>query len=283
MTTKNCWCWWGAVVVIVGGAWLRAAATDLPVVPRVGVHSHNDYEQARPLVAALEHGFTSIEADIWLIEGELYVSHDRPTTLDPARTLTRLYLEPLAARIRTLGGGVFPGYRGAFFLMIDFKTESAPTYRRLKDQLESYRAILATSGSQRGVPSGPVTVVLSGNKGRRPFYDVISEGSTTFTLDGTPDELGLGIPAAVCPLVSAPYSRFLSWSGSGKVLAAEREKFQGFVKQVHAEGKRVRIWAVPADERVWSWLLEAGMDILNVDDLDRAAGFLDRRGSAQRN
>ncbi|HEY3789313.1 MAG TPA: hypothetical protein VGL71_10685, partial [Urbifossiella sp.] len=29
-------------------------------------HAHNDYEHKRPLLDALEQGFCSVEADIWL-------------------------------------------------------------------------------------------------------------------------------------------------------------------------------------------------------------------------
>ncbi|MFM7555618.1 MAG: hypothetical protein ACKPAH_10035, partial [Verrucomicrobiota bacterium] len=32
-------------------------------------HSHNDYEQKRPLLEALDHGFCSVEADVYLVEG----------------------------------------------------------------------------------------------------------------------------------------------------------------------------------------------------------------------
>ena len=31
-------------------------------------HAHNDYEHPRPLFDALDHGFKSVEADIWLVE-----------------------------------------------------------------------------------------------------------------------------------------------------------------------------------------------------------------------
>ena len=37
--------------------------------------SHNDYERAKPLADALSLGFNCVEADLWLIDGELYVSH----------------------------------------------------------------------------------------------------------------------------------------------------------------------------------------------------------------
>ncbi|NVJ48512.1 MAG: hypothetical protein HWE07_15355, partial [Cytophagia bacterium] len=44
--------------------------------PLPRAHAHNDYEHERPLFDALENGFTSVEADVYLIDGELYVYHD---------------------------------------------------------------------------------------------------------------------------------------------------------------------------------------------------------------
>ena len=58
----------------------QATATKpAPVVvgqPLAQAHAHNDYEHDRPLFDALEHGFTSVEADVWLVDGELLVAHD---------------------------------------------------------------------------------------------------------------------------------------------------------------------------------------------------------------
>jgi hypothetical protein len=34
-------------------------------------HAHNDYLHQRPLLDALDHGFCSVEADIFLVDGEL--------------------------------------------------------------------------------------------------------------------------------------------------------------------------------------------------------------------
>jgi hypothetical protein len=34
-------------------------------------HAHNDYEHDRPLFDALSNDFKSVEADIWLVGGEL--------------------------------------------------------------------------------------------------------------------------------------------------------------------------------------------------------------------
>lgn len=44
------------------------------VQPLERAHAHNDYEHDRPLLDALDHGFTSVEADVWLVDGDRAVS-----------------------------------------------------------------------------------------------------------------------------------------------------------------------------------------------------------------
>src|SRR5262245_24909461 len=81
--------------------------------------AHNDYEHKRPLLDALELGFCAVEADIFLIEGQILVGHDAKD-LTSERSLTRLYLDPLGRRVRENRGRVHP--RGPeFLLLIDIK------------------------------------------------------------------------------------------------------------------------------------------------------------------
>src|SRR5260221_5471082 len=89
-------------------------------------HAHNDYEHDHPLFDALRYGFTSVEADIYLVDGKLLVSHTRP--IFKARTLEQLYLSPLDSMIRANQGKVYPGYNGPFYLMIDLKSDGQATY-----------------------------------------------------------------------------------------------------------------------------------------------------------
>ena len=56
--------------------------------PLTRAHAHNDYLHARPLLDALDHGFCSVEADIYLVDGQLLVAHDR-NKVDPRRTRNR--------------------------------------------------------------------------------------------------------------------------------------------------------------------------------------------------
>ena len=114
---------------------------------------HNDYEHKRPLFDALDQGLCSVEADIFLVDGQLLVGHVR-RLLKPERTLESLYLIPLKERIAKNGGRV---YRGGpeFTLLIDIKTNGPTTYAALKKVLEKYADFInsPTAVPDRGRPS----------------------------------------------------------------------------------------------------------------------------------
>ncbi|MEI6356987.1 MAG: hypothetical protein WCP53_07785, partial [Verrucomicrobiota bacterium] len=97
---------WRRVFLLVAAAAIHLAASAAPPLPRA--HAHNDYAHQRPLLDALDNGFCSVEADIYLVDGQLLVAHDRKD-LKPGRTLQALYLDPLRERVRANGGHVHPG------------------------------------------------------------------------------------------------------------------------------------------------------------------------------
>src|SRR5688572_1498560 len=97
--------------------WLLVLVTSSAQIPLRNAHSHNDYLHQRPLLDALDLGFCSVEADIYLIGEALLVAHDLEKT-NAARTLKNLYLEPLAMRIRTNNGHVF-AIPAPFTLLVD--------------------------------------------------------------------------------------------------------------------------------------------------------------------
>lgn len=97
-------------------------AEVVPVVPLRRAHAHNDYEHKRPLLDALDRGFCSVEADVFLNNGKLLVAH-LPFFLRAERTLEALYLDPLRKRALANRGRVYPG-GPTVFLLIDVKTES---------------------------------------------------------------------------------------------------------------------------------------------------------------
>jgi len=245
------------------------------VKPLPNAHAHNDYEHTRPLLDALDNGFTEVEADIFLIDGELYVAHTRPLKKDPAKTLRNLYLNPLLALVKANKGKVYPNYNGLFYLMIDFKTNGADTYRVLKSQLQAYQEMISQVKDSSDEPGKPVKVFISGN--RPTLQDIQQDSIKMVALDGLPSNLGAGIPAALMPVISTDYGSILSWKGKGAVEPKELQELREMVKKAHAEGKKVRLWAAPDNPQVWAFLLQQGVDLINSDKLPELREFLVKR------
>lgn len=116
------------VAVGLGASAAQAAPVraDLgDVVPQT--HAH-DYELDRPLLDALSNGFVSVEADVWLVDGQLLVAHDE-VDLDPKRTLESLHRSPARHR-QGQGRSVYPGWNGSPQLLIRTKAPSSLTTAR---------------------------------------------------------------------------------------------------------------------------------------------------------
>src|SRR4051794_11488643 len=110
----------GILIGMVCGALLSVSARAQSPLDRA--HAHNDYQHVRPLLDALHHGFGSVEADIYLVDGALLVAHDRDS-VRADRTLEALYLAPLRAWTASHTGHVYPG-RPPLTLLIDVKSQA---------------------------------------------------------------------------------------------------------------------------------------------------------------
>jgi hypothetical protein len=251
----------------------RSLAREAQVTPLPRAHAHNDYRHNRPLLDALAHGFCSVEADIFLVDGDLFVAHDREE-IRPDRTLRGLYLDPLRKRIKQNGGRV---YRNGpeFTLLIDIKTETVTTYKTLHTILAEYRDIFTSFGPE-GRRSKAVLAIISGN---RPLALMKSQDVRYAGYDGRLSDLKSNAPADLIPLISDHWGRHFTWRGSGPMPTEERTKLKDIVQMAHKKGRRVRFWATPDNpsptrEALWSELLAAGVDLLNTDDLKGLQQFL---------
>ncbi|MGW1228446.1 phosphatidylinositol-specific phospholipase C/glycerophosphodiester phosphodiesterase family protein [Streptomyces sp. NPDC001515] len=274
-----------ALVTAAAGAVVPLSAATASAVPAARrspgprplrhAHAHNDYLHPRPLHDALDQGFTSVEADIFLVDGDLLVAHEA-TGLDPARTLRALYLDPLLARVAAHRGSVFPGDRTPLQLLIDIKTDGAAAYRELDGQLRPYQRML-TSWRHGRVRPGAVTAVISGDRAARKPMEAQQVRHAFY--DGRPEDLGTAAPASFVPLVSTSWTGAFRWQGEGPIPPAERAALRDFTDRAHRAGQRVRFWATPDTpgprrDAVWTELLAAGVDHLNSDDLAGLARFL---------
>lgn len=256
---------------LVIGHWSLAIAQ----VPLPRAHSHNDYEHKRPLLDALDQGFASVEADIYLVERKLLVAHDRKD-VKPERTLQALYLDLLKARVAANGGQVNAGGNG-FTLLIDVKDNAAATYAVLREVLAAHAPMLTRFTPTNTTP-GAVTVILSGN---RPTQQVAAESVRWCGIDGRFAELTNNPSQHLIPLVSDSWKTHFGWFKDGVLAEADRRKMRDLVARAHVEGRKIRFWGAQDLSFAWKEQFEAGVDLINTDKLAELASFLRASGGVK--
>ena len=250
-----------ASALVVAAAFAAACATTPPIPPSPAylarAHAHNDYARRRPLFEALERGFGSIEVDVVVLDGEIYVAHER-SGIRRSDTLARLYLEPLRDRARRHGGSVYAVSDASLQLLIDVKGPAEETYRALDEQLSAYDELF-TRWTKDGLRRGPVTAVLSGN---RPFEVLLADSVRYLALDGRIDEERTAFSVDAMPLVSIDWETIEALPPDTRLAAARR-----WIDLIHRENRRVRFWGTPDRGQVWRSLLELGADHIGADDV----------------
>jgi hypothetical protein len=264
-----------ALLTLGGCRWVLSSKGPVYIHPIAVAHAHNDYEHRRPLFDALENGFCSVEADIHLVDGELLVAHDR-NQATKGMTLQNLYLDPLRQRVSTYGGSIYPD-GGEFTLMIDIKTDAEETYRVLHAVLGQYSSILSVvhGGS---VSAKAVNVVISGN---RPRVLMLSQSVRYAGYDGRLKDLDSEDPAHFMPWISEHFSKVTQWRGDGPMPQSDRKNLRSIVKRAHGKHRKVRFWATPDLPVVWEVLMDAGVDLINVDNLETFRKYYSERRSGK--
>ena len=228
-------------------------ATAIQVFPRT--HSHNDYLRKRPLFEALENGFASVEADLFLVEGKLLVAHGR-NQLKPENTLESMYLRPLSEIIRKNKGSVYPGYHHPLWVLIDIKEGGSEVYKALKSEAARHPEL-----SYHGANSA-IRFVISGD---RPIEDLVKDKGRFAGLDGRLDDLDKGFTPEFMPWVSGDWSDSFRWNITTPF--TEMDKLKGISDHVHKGGYLLRFWGAADDPAVWETQWKGGVDLLNADHL----------------
>jgi len=254
------------MVMLIG---LAAASEAADPKPLTHAHAHNDYEHPHPLTDALDQGFCSIEADVHLIAGHLLVGHD-PRDLSPQKTLQSLYLDPLKKKVMENGGRVYKD-GPTVTLMIDVKSDAATTYLAIKESLKPYESLLTVFRGDKIEPEA-ITIIISGNRDRAAMareevrYAALDGGMNDLTADPSPS-------ASLVPWVSGPWDKQFKWKGEGAMSEEELTKLKALVEKAHAQKRIIRFWAIPDNETTWMVLRDAGVDLINTDDLRGVAKF----------
>jgi hypothetical protein len=231
-------------------------------------HAHNDYNHQRPLFDALNHRFCSIEADIYLTNGQLLVAHDLKD-VQPDRSLEKLYLKPLLEQVRKNGGRV---YRDGppVILLIDVKSDAPTTYAVLRDVLKNYAGML-TKFDHDTIQTNAVMVVVTGNRAT----EIIAKEEVRYAAcDGGIDDLEPEKPSALFPQISAEWRKYFQWKGIGPIPVEDKNRLREIVEKTHRQGRRLRFWGTPDKPEFWRELFDAQVDLIGADDLDKLEKFL---------
>ena len=230
-----------------------------------GIHSHNDYAQSRPFYAAWESRAASIEADVFLVDGNLRVGHDRKD-LKLERDLRRMYLEPLKKELARDPRSVI--------LLVDIKEEGEKVLPELVRELKPLQKYLTVVQNGKLMPNR-LTVIASGD---RPVAAITALNPRTVFVDGR-IENDQPVPAdpLVAPLISDDWTGLFKWHRGIGISLPDRARLAEIVYRVHKNGQILRFWGAPDGDEFYPILANAGVDLIGTDRLGQLAAFRDRK------
>lgn len=243
-------------------------ATAQPAVyTTANAHSHNDYEQHHPFWEAYQHGFGSIEADIFLLDGEpeLVVAHSIEEITIKKRRLDSLYLLPLVQCIRKHSGYPFADTTRKLQLLIDIKTTAAPALQKLVETLERYPEL---------THNHLVCFSISGN---RPASDYFRLYPSYIVFDAELKKDYDGQALQKVNLMSADLKNYTAWKGIGPLPAQDSIVLSIVIHKAHALNKPVRFWGAPDTLNAWKILMRMGVDYINTDHIAALSEALKKR------
>ena len=276
------------------GIYTYPTALTQGIIPKP-LHSHNDYWRPVPFYSALSVGAVSVEADVSLINGTLYVGHEI-SALTPERTFDSLYIQPILSVIRAQNpntsfvtsptrNGVFDTSSGqTLYLWVDVKTDGATTFPYVIKALKPLRdAGYLTTVNGSNVISGPVTVIGTGNT---PLNQVQGVNQRDYFWDAplaTLNSTFSNITSIVSPIASTDFAVVFGNVRNQTFNDTQLDTLKSQVATAHGKSIGVRYWDQPGwpvgtRNAVWRTLYDNGVDLLNVDDIEGAANFWDASG-----
>lgn len=232
--------------------------------PPVLIHSHNDYAQRVPFYQAYAQQVSSIEADVFLHDGQLLVGHD-VEDLRADMTFEALYVEPIVTLFARNGGRAFRDSDRTLQLMVELKSETDPTLRAVAALLGRWPEVFDPE-----VNPAAVRVAVTG---RVPAPEAFDRYPRFLGFDGawdadyTPEQLER------IALISTNFRDFSQWNGKGTIIPAEKARLEAVIDRAHEQGKPVRFWNAPEGTTVYYTFYDMGIDYINTDKPEVCAAF----------
>lgn len=247
-------------------------STIYPVMAQystLNAHSHNDYANDIPFWLAYNNHFGSIETDIWIVEGDLFVAHNR-SEIKPDKTLDSLYIQPIVKTVRKNGGKAWKAQSSTFQLLVDLKTAAEPTLSLLVEKLRKYPDIFDPD-----VNKNAVRIVITGNI---PDPSEFSKYPDFIYFDGILNQKYDKQQLSRIAVYSENLKKITSWNGEGAISDKDRIRMQTVIDSVHSLNKKIRFWNAPDDVNAWETFMNMRIDYINTDYIVKLAKYLDKRG-----
>jgi alkaline phosphatase len=227
-------------------------------------HSHNDYENPVPFYTAYNARFGSIEADIFLENGKLFVAHDT-NELKKHRTLEQYYLSPLLHFVQQNNGYAYPDSTAPLQMLIDIKTDSIHTLNKLIETLKQFPELISNSR---------VKWLITGN---RPPPELFNSYPSFILFDGELSKKYSSRQMKKIVMISADFKNYVSWSGAGNINEQEKSILTKKINKTHRAHKPIRFWDAPDTINAWTELMRLHVDFINSDHINELSGFLNKK------
>lgn len=178
--------------------------------------------------------------------------------------------------------GVFDTSGGqTLYLFVDLKTDGASTWPAVIKALEPLRkAGYLSSVNGTVFTSGAVTVIGTGNT---PLNLVQPIASRDYFWDAPVPTLNStfsNITSLVSPIASADFAAVFGPVLGTSLNSTQLGLLRAQVATAHAKGIKLRYWDQPGwplstRNGIWRQLTTEGVDLINADDVEAAAGFGD--------
>ncbi|MBS1934078.1 MAG: phosphatidylinositol-specific phospholipase C/glycerophosphodiester phosphodiesterase family protein [Bacteroidetes bacterium] len=241
-----------------------AASAQPETYSVANAHSHNDYENTVPFYTAYNAQFGSIEADIFLQNGELIVAHDS-IELKKHRTLDKYYLTPLFYAVQKNNGHAYPDTTKQLQMLIDIKSDSINTLNKLIDILKQI-PLLSNNKS--------IKWVITGN---RPAPSLFITYPSFISFDGELYKNYSMQALTRIVMLSDDFRNYSQWNGNNIIALKDRSVLETAISKAHQLHKPVRFWDAPDNKNTWKQFMQLKVDFINTDRINELAGFLNKK------
>lgn len=219
-------------------------------------HAHNDYEHNIPFIQAFGLGFGSIEADVILQNGQLYVAHDARDIPKHTLLFEETYIQPL--------NNAAASVRDELVLLIDLKTEAVATLQKVILIIQKYPDLTGNT---------KVKFVITGNQ--PPAADFKQYPSWIY-FDGNINNPEHIQQIDRIGIFSDNFRKYTQWNGKGRIPGKEIPRLNEVIEKAHSLHKKIRFWGGPDNINTWYTFIDLKVDYINTDRIEELAVFLNK-------